>query len=205
MTQEECLKELERWESLPLERLAYLMGYAKALDPLHRPPEECWQRVLPEYERLNRRFSEGVHDALGQILFPHMIEAGVDPERIRQAMKSLEGTDFLMWAHVQLNSELAERFPKRMARIAARLGPRAEARAAHQRYTPKEGIMENLVIFAAWLICGLLVAYLAWKESRQIGKSIAPLWYVGLIALGPATILAVLLAGETESIIEEIM
>lgn len=107
--------------------LAYLMGYAKALDPLHRPPEAVWQRVLPDHQRLDSHFSRGASDALGQVLFPRMIEAGIDPERIRQAMKSLESTDLLIWAHAQLNPELAQRYPKRLARIAARLGSRAEA------------------------------------------------------------------------------
>lgn len=37
-----------------------------------------------------------------------------------------EGEDFLPWVHVQLNPELAERYPRRMARIAARLGSKAE-------------------------------------------------------------------------------
>jgi len=127
MTQEECLSELERWAELPLERLAYLMGYARALDPLHRSPEEVWQRVMTEQERLDAHFSRGASDALGQVVFPRMIEAGVDPERIRRAIKGLKGIDLLIWAHAQLNPALAQHLPKRMARIAALLGSRAEA------------------------------------------------------------------------------
>lgn len=64
--------------------------------------------------------------------------------------------------------------------------------------------MDNLLILAVWLICGLLVNYLVWRESRRLGKRVAPLWYLGLMILGPTTILAVLLAGESESIIEEV-
>jgi hypothetical protein len=104
MTQEECLmRELERWAELPLERLAYLMGYARALDPLHRSPEEVWQRVLPEQERLDSHFSEGAAEALEQALLPRMIAVGVDPERIRLAINRLESKDLLIWAQVQLN------------------------------------------------------------------------------------------------------
>jgi len=121
------LSELERWAELPLERLAYLMGYARALDPLHRSPEEVWQRVMTEQERLDAHFSRGASDALGQVVFPRMIEAGVDPERIRRAIKGLKGIDLLIWAHAQLNPALAQHLPKRMARIAALLGSRAEA------------------------------------------------------------------------------
>jgi len=127
MNQEECLGELERWENLPLERLAYLMGYIRALDPLHRSPEEVWQRVMPERERLDCHFTEGARDALKQVLFPRLIAAGIDPERIYQAVKSLKSMDFLIWANAHINPELARRFPKRMARIAALLGSRAEA------------------------------------------------------------------------------
>jgi len=103
------------------------MGYLKALDPLYRAPEAVWQRVLPEQERLDRHFSRGASDALGEILFPRLLEAGVSPERIRQAMHSLEGPDFLLWVHAGLDPALARRYPKRLARIAARLAPRAEA------------------------------------------------------------------------------
>lgn len=127
MTLEECQKEMEQWESLPLERLAYLMGYAKVLDPLDRPAEEIWQRVLPEHQRLDRHFSRGAADALEEVVFPRLLAAGVLAERIRQAMRALESTDFLLWVHAQLDSELAQRYPKRLARIAARLGRRAEA------------------------------------------------------------------------------
>ena len=127
MTREECLSELERWEELPLERLAYLMGYARALDPLYRSPEEVWQRVMPEEGRLNYYFTEGGRDAFERILYPRLIAAGVDPERILQAMRNLKSIDFFMWANAHINPELAQRFPERMARIAAQLSPRAEA------------------------------------------------------------------------------
>lgn len=127
MTQEECLRELEQWEEIPIERLAYLMGYAKALDLQQRFPEEVWNRVLSKPEHPDSHFSRGASDALEQVLFPRMIEAGISPERIRQAIESLESMDLLVWAHVQLNPELAQRYPKRLARIAARLGLRAEA------------------------------------------------------------------------------
>lgn len=127
MTLEECQKEMERWESLSLERLAYLMGYAKGLDPLHRPAEAVWQRVLPEHSQLDKHFSRGVTDALGEILFPRLLQAGILPERIRQAMGVLSSTDFLIWVHVQLNPQLAQRYPKRLARIAALLNPQSQA------------------------------------------------------------------------------
>lgn len=127
MTREECLHEMEQWAHLPLERLAYLMGYLKALDPLCPLPEAVWQRVLPEQERLDSHFSRGGNDALEEAIFPRLQGAGVSPERIRQAMHSLEGPDFLLWAHAGLDPALARRYPKRLARIAARLAPRAEA------------------------------------------------------------------------------
>jgi len=82
---------------------------------------------MPEQERLDAHFSRGASDALEQVLFPRMMEAGVHPERIRQAINRLESKDLLIWAQVQLNLELAQRLPKRMARIAALLSPRAEA------------------------------------------------------------------------------
>lgn len=127
MTREECLRELEQWEELPEESLAYLMGYAKALDLQQRFPEEVWNWVLSKDQPPDSHFSRGASDALEQVLFPRMIEAGIDPERIRQAIKSLESMDLLIWVHVQLSPELARHFPKRLAHIAARLSLRAEA------------------------------------------------------------------------------
>jgi len=126
ITQEECLRELEQWAELPLERLAYLMGYMEALNPLCCFHEEVWQRVLPEEERLDYHFTEGGRDAFEHVLYPRLIAAGVDPERIGQAIRSLKSMDFFVWANAQLNPELAQRLPKRMARITALLGARAE-------------------------------------------------------------------------------
>lgn len=128
MTKEECLKELAQPE-LPQERAAYLLGYLKALDPQHLPPRELWDRVLGgNDERMNRHFSWGATDALIEVIYPRLQEKGISMEQFGSAMRALnEGQDFLLWVHVQLNPELAEHYPKRMARIAARLGARAEA------------------------------------------------------------------------------
>lgn len=127
MNKEECITELTDPE-LPQERAAYLLGYLKALDPQYLPPRELWDRVLGgNDERMNRHFSWGATDALIEVIYPRLQAVGISLEQFGSALRALEGNDFLLWVHVQLNPELAERYPKRMARIAARLGSRAEA------------------------------------------------------------------------------
>lgn len=59
------------------------------------------------------------------------------------------------------------------------------------------------MFIALWLLTGLVVARLAYIEARQIGVRIAPLWYAGLVCLGPVVAFAALLAGEVESVLRE--
>lgn len=60
------------------------------------------------------------------------------------------------------------------------------------------------IIVALWLASGLLIARLAYLEAERIGVRVAPLWWAGLVLLGPATALAVLVVGETASLLEEV-
>lgn len=60
------------------------------------------------------------------------------------------------------------------------------------------------IIVALWLACGLVIARLAYLEAAHAGVRVAPLWWAGLVLLGPATALAVLLVGETASLLEEV-
>lgn len=62
----------------------------------------------------------------------------------------------------------------------------------------------TMIIVVLWLACGLLIARLAYLEAAHAGVRIAPLWWVGLVLLGPATALAVLVVGETASLLEEV-
>lgn len=60
------------------------------------------------------------------------------------------------------------------------------------------------IIVALWLAAGLIIARLAYLEAERVGVRVAPLWWAGLVLLGPATALAVLVVGETASLLEEV-
>lgn len=60
------------------------------------------------------------------------------------------------------------------------------------------------IIVALWLASGLIIARLAYLEAERVGVRVAPLWWAGLVLLGPTTALAALLAGEIAAVIEEV-